>query len=70
MKLKPVLHVIMNDNAYQVLLTEKQLKQILRVVMRRKINVVKKVGAGYAASEEIVGHENEYIHLLPVEENA
>ena len=63
-EMKPILHLLIDDKAYQVLLSEQQKQRILKLIQRPNINYVRDVKGALVGNEEFKGIEDKCLNII------
>ncbi len=66
--MKPILHLMIDNQAYQVLLSDAQKLKILKLIQRPRINYIRNVRGVLVGNEEYKGKEDKCLNLILEEE--
>ena len=66
--MKPILHLLIDNKAYQVLLSEQQKQRILKLIQRPNINYIRNVNGVLVGNEEFKGIEDKCLNIILEEE--
>ena len=62
--MKPILHLLIDNKAYQVLLSEQQKQRILKLIQRPNINYVRDVNGVLVGNKEFKGIEDKCLNII------